>query len=234
VEDIPKNGMQRFETESGEKVLVLNSGNDYYAYQAICPHQEVELCEGFYDGSVLTCHQHLWQWDVKTGAPMGLAEAGLEFYELNVKDGDIYIGSSSALDVAPLFEGLSSEMRDALSQLAREERYDDDSTIYEVGDPVQDLYILESGRVEFMIGRDDRVSPAGFMLRKGEVFGWAALLQDQPRRIARAVCKENSSVLALNGKAVLEVLEQDPGAGYQVMTKLVHLVTRYLASSGAK
>ncbi|MEJ2381709.1 MAG: Rieske 2Fe-2S domain-containing protein [Gammaproteobacteria bacterium] len=234
VEDIPKDGMQRFETESGDKVLVLNSGDEYYAYQAICPHQEVELCEGFYDGSVLTCHQHLWQWDVKTGAPMGLAETGLEFFELQVKDGEIYIGSSSALDVAPLFEGLSSETRAALSKLAREEQFEEGSTIYDVGDSVQDLYILDTGRIEFLLGRDDRVSPAGFILRKGEVFGWAALLQDQPRRIAKASCIETSSVLALNGQAVLEVLGNDPAAGYQVMTKLVHLVTRYLASSGAK
>ncbi len=234
IEDVPKDGMQSFETESGEKVLVLSSGDEYFAYQAICPHQEVELCEGFYDGCVLTCHQHLWQWDVKTGAPMGLAETGLEFYELKIEGDEIFIGSSSALDVASLFEGVSSETRDALSKLARVESYDEGSTIYQVGDAVQDLYVLESGRVEFQLGRDDRVSPAGFILRKGEVFGWAALLSDQPMRIARATCKEASSVLALNGREVLEALSKDPSAGYRVMTSLVHLVTRYLASSGAK
>jgi toluene monooxygenase system ferredoxin subunit len=42
--------------------------------QAICPHQEVALCEGLFDGTVLTCHQHLWQWDIRSGAPMGIAE----------------------------------------------------------------------------------------------------------------------------------------------------------------
>src|SRR5688572_32715694 len=45
----------------GVKLLIANSGDEYFAVQATCPHQDVPLCEGIYDGSVLVCHQHLWQ-----------------------------------------------------------------------------------------------------------------------------------------------------------------------------
>ena len=69
---IPANGMLECEAE-GLKLLVANSGDRYFAYQAMCPHQDVPLCEGMYDGSVLTCHQHLWQWDIRTGAAIGFA-----------------------------------------------------------------------------------------------------------------------------------------------------------------
>ena len=55
-QSIPANGMVQCETAEGLKLLVANSGDDYFAYQAMCPHQEVPLCEGMYDGSVLTCH----------------------------------------------------------------------------------------------------------------------------------------------------------------------------------
>ena len=65
--DIPSNGMKTYDVAGGLKVLIANAGESYYAYQGICPHQEVCLGEGFYDGSVLTCHQHLWQWDITTG-----------------------------------------------------------------------------------------------------------------------------------------------------------------------
>ena len=74
-DECPRNGMKAFQAEGGPKVLVVNSGDAYYAYQAMCPHMDVALEEGFYDGSVITCHQHLWQWDVRTGAPLGVAEA---------------------------------------------------------------------------------------------------------------------------------------------------------------
>src|SRR4051812_848495 len=68
---VPANGMIECAVEGGLKLLVANAGDDYFAYQAICPHQEVALCEGLYDGAVLTCHQHLWQWDIRRGAAIG-------------------------------------------------------------------------------------------------------------------------------------------------------------------
>lgn len=233
--DIPRNGMRECEVEGGGlKVLVARSGDQYYAYQAICPHQEVALCEGMYDGKVLTCHQHLWQWDITTGAPMGLAEAPLEYYDIEVEGDSIYIVSPSALKVAELFSGVSPATLEKLGQLARSESFDAGTVLYEIGDPVEDLYVLEAGRVNFQVGREERISPAGFVQKKGEVFGWAALLDTQPRRIAKATCLDASRLLALNGKEVLGVLEADPVSGYSVMRRLCSLITKHLSSAGPR
>jgi toluene monooxygenase system ferredoxin subunit len=225
--------MKEYDIEGGLKVLIANAGDRYYAYQGICPHQDVNLGEGYYDGAVLTCHQHLWQWDIATGKEIGLAEAPLEKYEVQVEDGEIFVVQSSALKVAQLFMDISDATLQQLDQLARREKYESGSTLYNIGDPTDDLYILESGRVEFLIGRDG-TSPAGFVLRKGEVFGWAALLENQPRRIAKSTCLEDSVLLRLNGEEALKVLESDPASGYFVMRKLSTLITRHLASPGEK
>ena len=85
-----------------------------------------------------------------------------------------------------------------------------------------------------MIGREDRTSLAGFMLRKGEVFGWAALLEDQPSRIAKAACVEKSTLLRLNGEEVLRVLSEEPASGYLVMRQLSMLITKHMRSQGEK
>ena len=106
--------------------------------------------------------------------------------------------------------------------------------MYGVGDPADDFFILQSGRIEFVIGRGERTSPAGVALRKGEICGWAALLENQPVRIARATCLEPSSVLRINVRETLQALEADPASGYTVMRRLSSLIARYLASSGAK
>ena len=92
--------------EGGLKLLVANSGDDYFAYQAMCPHRKLPLCEGLYDGSVLTCHQHLWQWDIRTGAAMGLAEAPLESFPVQVEGDSLYVVAQSALNAAELFTGI--------------------------------------------------------------------------------------------------------------------------------
>jgi toluene monooxygenase system ferredoxin subunit len=233
-ERIPANGMIQCEAEGGLKLLVANAGDDYFAYQAMCPHQDVPLCEGLYDGAVLTCHQHLWQWDIRTGAAIGLAEAALESFPVQV-DGDfIYVVAQSALNAAELFIGISDQTLAAITALARREERAAGSICYDFGDPADDFFVLESGRVEFLIGRDERLSPAGFMLRKGEVFGWAALLENQPQRIARATCLEQSQLLRINGKQTLELLEKDSASGYLVMRRLSSLIARYLTASGSK
>jgi toluene monooxygenase system ferredoxin subunit len=232
--DIPANGMKECAAEGGLKLVVANSGADYFAFQAICPHQEVPLCEGLYDGSVVTCHMHLWQWDVRTGAPIGLAEAPLERYDLSVEGESIYIESKSAIDVGALFAGASEATLAKLAALARRETYPTGAVVYRVGDPAEDFFVLDSGRVEFQIGRDERTSPAGFMLRKGEVFGWAALLDSHPRRIASARCEERSTVLRIDGKQTLQALEADPASGFLAMKRLSALIARYLAEPGAK
>ncbi len=232
--EIPANGLKECEAEGGLKLLVANSGNEYFAVQAICPHQDVALCEGLFDGSVLTCHQHLWQWDIRTGAPMGLAEAPLERYDVTVEGDAIFVGSQGALNVGELFSGIAAPTLAALAAHAKREEYAAGSTLYRPGDPSDDFFVLDSGRVEFQIGRDERTSPAGFMLNKGEVFGWAALLENQPHRIASARVLENSALLRINGKQALKVLESDPASGFIVMRRLSALIARFLAAPGAK
>jgi toluene monooxygenase system ferredoxin subunit len=231
---VPANGMIECTAQDGAKLLVANAGDEYFAYQAMCPHQEVALCEGLYDGAVLTCHQHLWQWDIRTGAAIGLAEAPLESFPVQVEGDSIYVVAQSALGAAELFVGISGPTLKALTDLAKKEEFDAGRSLYDVGDPADDFFVLEAGRVEFLIGRDERVSRAGFMLHKGEVFGWAALLENQPQRIARATCLEQSRLLRINGKQALRVLEADPASGYLVMRRLSALIARYLVSSGSK
>ena len=234
VQDIPTNGMQRFSTEEGVGILVANFNERYYAYRDSCPHQGTCLSEGFYDGAVLTCHKHLWQWDVTTGKPIGLAEASLEGYKVEVQNDKLYVQPASALGMTDLFADISDQTRDRLEQITRREEFDVGSVLYDIGDVTDDLYILESGRVEFQFGRDDRITAAGFILRKGEVFGWAALLENQPLRIAKAVCVEKSVLLRLKGDEAVKVLSSDPESGYRVMRQLNTLITSHLTSSGGQ
>jgi toluene monooxygenase system ferredoxin subunit len=235
IADVPENGLKEVQAEGGLKLLVASAAGDFFAYQATCPHQDVALCEGLYDGSTLTCHMHLWQWDIRTGSPIGLAEAPLEKYALAVEGDSIYLGGQpTALDVGELFSGLGAATIEQLSGLARSESFEAGAVLYRPGDPAEDFFVLDAGRVEFTIGRGDRTAPAGFMLKKGEVFGWAALLEGYPARIASARCLEASTLLRLNGKAALAVLEANPADGLIAMRRLAALIARHLSASGAK
>ena len=232
--DVPANSLKEVEAEGGLKLLVANANGEFFGYQAQCPHQDVPLCEGLYDGSVLTCHMHLWQWDIRTGAPIGLAETALESFPITVDGDSLILGAQpSALDVGELFRGLAPDTLAKLAALSRTESHPQGATLYNPGDAAEDIYVLDAGRVEFTIGRGEGAAPDGFMLRKGETFGWAALLDGYPQRIAGARCLEASTLLRINGKAALGVLEGDPSAGFTVMRRLSALIARYLALRGS-
>jgi nitrite reductase/ring-hydroxylating ferredoxin subunit/(2Fe-2S) ferredoxin len=89
--DVPANGMKEFAVD-GTSVLIVNSGGAFAAFQALCPHEAVPLEGGVCDGSTLTCLEHLWQFDIRTGAPMGDAQEGLRTYRLREDEGELYIG----------------------------------------------------------------------------------------------------------------------------------------------
>ena len=85
--DIPLNGIRQF-----DNICVINAGDRFFACQASCPHEGVALCEGIFDGEVLTCLEHLWQWSLREGGePRGLAEKALEMHEVEVEGDAVFL-----------------------------------------------------------------------------------------------------------------------------------------------
>ena len=169
VAEVPENTLRECELEGGLKLVVANAGGEFVGFQAICPHQDVPLCEGMFDGATLTCHMHLWQWDVRTGAPLGIAEAPLERYPL-VREGDALFlgGEPTALDVGELFNGLEFDHAGKAGR-AGEARKPSRRARCSTGpgDPAEDFFVLDSGRVEFLIGRGEHAAPGRLHAEEG-------------------------------------------------------------------
>lgn len=74
----------------GVKVVVVRGEEGVLVIPPMCPHLEEPLREGMCDGKTLTCHKHLWQWDIKTCAPIGEARKPLQFYKSRVENNSVY------------------------------------------------------------------------------------------------------------------------------------------------
>ena len=88
--EVPVNGIKEV-AANGTRVVVVNTGSEFVAYEAMCPHESIPLADGVCDGAVLTCLEHMWQFDVKTGAPMGDAQEGLKGFPLKEERGELYV-----------------------------------------------------------------------------------------------------------------------------------------------
>ncbi len=89
---VQPNALKLFEVE-GVPILVANlGGEEFRAYPPVCPHMEEPLEQsGICEGGVLTCTKHLWQFDMRSGAPVGPAERPLLMYEAKAEDGDVWV-----------------------------------------------------------------------------------------------------------------------------------------------
>jgi len=95
VDEVATNGIKQFTVE-GTDIVVVHAGEEMFAFQALCPHEAVSLAEGIHDGCVLTCLEHMWQFDLRTGAPVGDAAAGLTGYPLRREGEEVYVDLNGA------------------------------------------------------------------------------------------------------------------------------------------
>ena len=128
------------------------------------------------------------------------------------------------------FAGLAPAQHERVAALGRLENYRQDSQIYNLGDAAADFYVLVDGMVRFSIGFGSRRTAAGQVLRRGEVFGWAALVEQAPRRIAAAYCITPCTVLAMSGDQLLLLMEADHSLGFRLMKQLNSLITGNLTA----
>lgn len=91
VGDVPGDGIKELALDGGRKLCIVNAGGTFYACQAACPHEGFALCDGCVDGTTLTCLEHLWQWDLRSGAPLGLAESPLTTFVVEVEGESVYL-----------------------------------------------------------------------------------------------------------------------------------------------
>ncbi|KAB0583924.1 Rieske 2Fe-2S domain-containing protein [Ideonella dechloratans] len=90
------------EVEVGGHVIVLlgMDGGEVRAFQGVCPHQDIPLCEGKFDGKVLMCRAHQWTFDAQTGAGINPGDCRLAQYPVRIEGEDVLV---DAADVTPLF-----------------------------------------------------------------------------------------------------------------------------------
>lgn len=97
LEAVPANALQAMEID-GVPLLVVNGATRRLVIPRSCPHMSASLEEAAFDGHVLTCTKHLWQWSIDAGGEaVGEAETPLLCYETKEVDGELYCKVSQEL-----------------------------------------------------------------------------------------------------------------------------------------
>jgi CRP-like cAMP-binding protein len=137
------------------------------------------------------------------------------------------------LRATDILQGTSDATLHKLAALAKPQSIEEGETLYAVGDPARSAYVVAEGRLRFILGGDGRPAAQGTVIGAGDILGWAALLGDQPRRIATVIALEDCRLLDIEGEALLRTLEEEPRSGYLVMRRIAKMITQSFLEQSA-
>ena len=100
LDDLWEGEMEAFTVNQQEILLVCAEGGEVKAFQGICPHQDITLVDGKFDGTKIICRAHLWQFDACTGKGINPDDCALAEYPVRIDGEDVLVSTDG---VTPLF-----------------------------------------------------------------------------------------------------------------------------------
>lgn len=130
-----------------------------------------------------------------------------------------------------LFVGLDKSELAEIAKHCTRRTCESAAEVFSPGAPAGDIFMLEGKNDAVQI--EMAVSESGpttviHTLQKGEVFGWAALVTPH-QRTATARCVEKASLICLDGKALMALLDKNEHMGYVVMKNLSGILSTRLS-----
>lgn len=81
----------KFIEVNGKEIALFKACGRVYALYSVCPHQGGPLAEGGFDGKVVTCPWHGWQFDVTNGECAFDPSVKQETFSVKEEDEDIFV-----------------------------------------------------------------------------------------------------------------------------------------------
>jgi CRP/FNR family cyclic AMP-dependent transcriptional regulator len=139
------------------------------------------------------------------------------------------MGIKDELAKVDVMKGLSSTQLERIAQICEEKNYKAGEAIHTESGKAEELYVLSKGEVELQVQlstHNERVT-VGIINRSNQCFGWSGVIAPH-YYTAAAVCKVDSEILVINGKKLLEILENEPEAGFKVMKGIAMIISSRL------
>lgn len=128
------------------------------------------------------------------------------------------------LEYQPLYE---------LSQLFVERVYNEGEIIFEEDSIGTTMMVITSGKVRISQRPDPQTEEALIMLKKGDVFGEMALLEEMPRT-ATAIAHTNVIILEVRREDFLQFIHAHPEHGIKILLRLARILSSRLRETDLK
>ena len=140
--------------------------------------------------------------------------------------------SSQMLTQINLFEGIPEGKLADIAKISKEMTYAEGKSVFIEGSGAEYIYVLLEGEIDIQVSltsRSGNISVAVINL-PNQSFGWSGVVPPY-HFTATALCKTACRLLAIHGRKLIEVLQQEPKSGFIVMQRISELISRRLRNS---
>lgn len=133
------------------------------------------------------------------------------------------------LSKVDVLNGLSSTQLEKIAKITTELKFSEGDVIHTESGKAEDLFVLVNGEVELQVQlstHNQRIT-VGVINRSNQCFGWSGVIAPH-YYTAAAVCRQDTSIIAINGEKLLEILEGEPEAGFKVMKGIAMIISSRL------
>ena len=132
-----------------------------------------------------------------------------------------------------VFDGLSEKVLAKVAAVSTTTNYPANKLLFREGDNAEDICLLVKGSIAV-----ERQLPLAWpnpvvsihTVTAGQMLGWSAVVQPS-LRTASAKCLEDSEVIFIKGKDLLEILDKNREDGYLVMKRFADTIASSLAGT---
>jgi CRP-like cAMP-binding protein len=142
------------------------------------------------------------------------------------------MATNEPLSEFALFRNLPEELLDKIAALGEESSYFQGDFIFREGDDADKIDFLLKGEIVLKVkltSRPEQITVSA-VSQQYESFGWSGIVPPY-HYTASAVCETDCKVLTISGKDFMNLLSDNPAAGFTIMKRLTELIASRLRNS---
>ena len=142
------------------------------------------------------------------------------------------MATNAPLSEFPLFRNLPSDLLDKIAELGEEETYAQGDSIFREGEKADKLHFLLVGDIVLKVkltSRPESITVSAVSQRY-ESFGWSGIVPPY-HYTATGICETDCKVLTIPGERFMNLLNENPAAGFAIIKRLTELVAGRLRNS---
>jgi CRP/FNR family cyclic AMP-dependent transcriptional regulator len=156
-------------------------------------------------------------------------------FKFKTKNTDIL----TALKVNHLFQDLTDREFKLLQNIVHLRKFHVGESVFRQGEAGVGMYMIVKGRIEIFISDKNAVAEEFrdvyiTQLTDGDFFGELSLVEENGRRTATAVAREESSLIGFFKPDLLEILSRSPSTGVKIVFRLAEVLGRRLKETTSK